>query len=170
MSGRGGWMWLVGTALAAMIAGCAALSGVDPGSATRGLTLELWLRGQENLMVLYRVEQEGTIGFGGGADARNQRITWTGPLTAEEIDRLWVLLDEHGWFTGDVKTASTGEPRHRRYRIRMRWPGGSKRYKTRGENPAVTPVETLLEQASRRRLGGFLQTLPSPSGSKEGGG
>jgi hypothetical protein len=163
-------MRFVGSALAALIAGCSVLPGADPGSATRGLSLEVWLRGEENLMVLYRVEPDGTIGFGGGADARNQRITWTGPMTAEEIDRLWALLQEHGWFSGDVKAASTGEPRERRYRIRLRWPDGSKQYKIRGENPAVTPVETLLGQASRRRLGGFLQTLPRPSGSEGSGG
>ncbi|MHC4209819.1 MAG: hypothetical protein ACYTE6_06830 [Planctomycetota bacterium] len=170
MRRRGAWVWPVGTVLAAVMAGCSVLSGADPASATRGLSLELWLRGEENLAVLYRVEPAGTIGFGGGADARNQRITWTGPLTAEEIDRLWALLQEHGWFSGDLKAASTGEPRQRQYRIRMRWPGGSKRYKFRGENPQVTPVETLLGQASRRRLGGFLETFPRPGAQKGSGG
>jgi hypothetical protein len=159
----------VGTGLAAVMAGCAALSGADPGSATRGLSLEVWLRGEENLTVLYRVEPAGTIGFGGGPDARFQRITWTGPLTAEEIDRLWALLQEHGWFSGEVKAASTGEPRERQYRIRLRWPGGSKRYRIRGENPQVTPVEALLDQASRRRLGGFLETFPRPGPQKSSG-
>ena len=67
MRRRGAWMWPVGTVLAALMAGCSVLSGADPGSATRGLSLEVWLRGEENLAVLYRVEPAGTIGFGGGA-------------------------------------------------------------------------------------------------------
>ena len=147
-------------ALAALLAGC---SASDPGSATRGLSLEVWDRGAENLAVLYRVQTDGTLSFGGGRDAINQRTSWTGPLTAEEIDQLWVLLADYGWLSGDVKAASTGEPRKRICRIRMSWPGGAKRYKIRGENPDVEPVETLLAEVSRRRLERDLETLPRPS-------
>ena len=50
-------------ALAALLAGC---SAPDAGSATRGLSLEVWDRGLENRAVLYRVETDGTISFGGG--------------------------------------------------------------------------------------------------------
>jgi hypothetical protein len=153
-----------------VLAGCSVLPVADPGSATRGLSLEVWLWGEQNLAIFYRVITDGTIGFGGGADARSQRVTWSGPMTAEEIDRLWALLREHGWFSGDVKAASTGEPEQRWYRIRLRWPGGSKRYKIRGENPQVAPVEALLAQASRRRLEGDLERLPKPSGGGGNGG
>jgi hypothetical protein len=154
-------------ALAALLAGC---SAPDPGSATRGLSLEVWDRGVENRAVLYRVETDGTISFGGGQDAIRQNISWTGPLTAGEIDQLWVVLEDHGWFSGDVRAASTGEPRRRQCWIRLRWPGGRKRFRFRGENPDVDPVEALLAEASRRRLGGDLETLPRSSGSSGSGG
>jgi hypothetical protein len=148
-------------ALAVLLAGC---SAPDPGSVTRGLSLEVWDRGLENRAVLYRVETDGTISFGGGRDAINQRISWTGPLTADEVDQLWVLLEDHGWLSGEVRAASTGEPRRRQCRIQLRWPGGRKRFRFRGENPDVEPVEALLAEASRRRLQGDLETLPRPSG------
>jgi hypothetical protein len=147
-------------ALAAVTAGC----GTDPASTTRGLSLEVWLRGEQNLAILYRVETDGTIGFGGGVDGRSRRVTWSGPLTDEEIDRLWALLRANGWFSGNVKAASTGEPRQREYRIRLRWPEGNRRYKIRGANPRVAPVEALLNEASRRRLGTELERLPRPGG------
>jgi hypothetical protein len=149
-------------ALAVLLAGC---SGPDAGSATRGLSLEVWDRGLENRAVLYRVEIDGTLSFGGGMDAIHQRTSWTGSLTAEEIDRLWVVLEDHGWFSGDVRAASTGEPRRRQCRIRLWWPGGRRQYRIRGENPDVEPVEALLAEASRRRLGPDLEALPPPSGA-----
>ncbi|MHC4613644.1 MAG: hypothetical protein ACYTAU_08730 [Planctomycetota bacterium] len=155
------WVRPVVAALAVVLAGC---SAADPGSATRGLSLEVWDRGLENRAVLYRVETDGTISFGGGRDAIQQSVSWTGPLTAEEIDQLWVLLEDHGWFSGEVRAASTGEPRRRQCWIRLRWPGGKKRIRFRGENPDVDPVEALLAEASRRRLQGDLKTLPQPSG------
>jgi hypothetical protein len=132
--------------------------------------MEVWLRGQENFMVLYRVDTDGTIAFGGGADARNRNVTWTGTLTGDEIDRLWALLEQHGWLSGDVKAASTGKPKDIEARIKVWWPGGSKHYRLRGENPQVTPVAEVLGEASRRRLGGDLQTLPRPSRESPGGG
>jgi hypothetical protein len=147
-------------ALAAVLSGC---QGTDPGTVTRGLSLELWDRGLENRAVLYQVETDGRISFGGGRDAIHKRVSWTGQLTDDEIDQLWVLLEDHGWFSGEMKAASTGEPRRRQCWIRMRWPGGSKRYRFRGQNPEVDPVEALLAEASRRRLHGDLETLPRPS-------
>ena len=99
MRRRGPRMRSVIAALAALLAGC---SASDPGSATRGLSLEMWMQGGENRAAFYRLETDGTLGFGGGADALSHNITWTGPLTAGEIERLWVLLDEHGWLTGGL--------------------------------------------------------------------
>jgi hypothetical protein len=157
--GAGSWPSLV--LVAAVLAGCVGRPGLDPGSRTQGVELDLWLRGEENLAIYYEVAQEGTIGFGGGADGRQRRISWTGPLTDDEIERLRELLQRDGWYTGDV--VATGEPRKREVRIHLCWPGGGKRYKLRGESPDIAPVLDLLEEASRRRLEGTLRELPQPS-------
>ena len=85
-------------------------------------------------------------------------MSWSGPLTADEIERLNTLLQQHGWFAGNL--TGTGEPRRRQLRIGLWWPGGSQRFRLRGETPDVAPVMELLEAAARRRFEGILQTLP----------
>ena len=155
--------------LLSWLGGCSSLSGADPHSVTRGLSLDMYAWGEGNFAVFYRVGTDGSLGFGGGVDARVQNVSWTGALTAEEIDRLWVLLEEHGWFSGAVKAATTGDPKRRQYRLRVRWPDGQKKYRVKGENPGVAPVEELLGAAARRRMDGFLETLPQPSRISESG-
>jgi hypothetical protein len=152
------------------LGGCRSLIGADPNTVTRGLSLEMYAWGAGNYAVFYVVGTDGTIGFGGGLDARVQNVSWTGTLTADEIDRLWVLLEEHGWFSGDVKAATTGDPKERQYRIQVQWPGGQRKYRIKGENPDVAPVAELLDAAARRRMDSFMETLPKPSGASGGGG
>ena len=108
--------------------------------------------------MLYRVSADGTIGYGGGADARNRTITWTGQMTPGEIDELRALLQQHGWFRGAPR--STGEPKERVSRIKLSHAGRSHSYKVRGRSPDVTPVEKLLDRVARRRLERFLESLP----------
>jgi hypothetical protein len=158
--------------LAAVLAwsgGCSSPPGADPDSVTRGLSLEMYAWGEGNFAVFYRVGTNGTLGFGGGVDARVRNVSWTGPLTTDEIDRLWVLLQEHGWFSGAVNDATEGDPKERQYRIKVRWPEGGKRYRIKGPNPEVAPVEMLLDTAARRRIDRFLETLPEPSRISGGG-
>ncbi len=152
------FLWI---ATAAALTGCAA--GGSPDSPTGGIALEMIVRGEANLAALYRVDRDGSISFGGGVDARNDRVTWTGSMTAAEIDELRRLLEEYGWF--ERVPVSTGEPPQRRYRIWLRWPGGRKRYKVRGSSPDITPIHDHLERVARRRLGGdpVIQALPRPS-------
>ena len=155
--------------LLSWLGACSSLPGADPHSVTRGLSLEMYAWGEGNFAVYYRVGTDGSLGFGGGVDARVQNVSWTGVVTAEEIDRLWVLLEEHGWFSGDVKAATTGDPKRRQYRLQVRWPDGQKKYRIKGENPGVAPVEAMLNAAARRRMDGFLDTLPEPSRTSESG-
>lgn len=133
---------------------------VEGRSATGGLKLELLVHGEANLAVLYRVSRDGTIGYGGGADARNRTITWTGQMTPGEIDELHALLQQHGWFDGAPR--STGEPQERVSRIKLRHAGRSYSYKVRGISPDVTPIEQLLDRVARRRFERFLESLPKP--------
>ncbi len=132
--------------------------GVGGRSPTGGIKLELLVQGEANLAVLYRVSEDGTIGYGGGADARNRTITWTGQMTPGEIDELRALLQQHGWFRGAPR--STGEPQERVSRIKLSHAGRSHSYKVRGSSPEVTPIEQLLDRVARRRFERFLESLP----------
>ncbi len=122
-----------------------------------GFWLELWILGEENYAVLYRVNGAHALGFGGGAVAFNRELSWTGTLQDEEYDRLQELLGQHGWFDGTI--ASTGEARRRVARIRLQWTGGSRRMKVTGASPDVEPVRQLLDHAARRRFQRDLEEL-----------
>ncbi len=154
-SGQEGWGAWGGRGAAGGPGGTEAVGGRSP---TGGLKLELLVHGEANLAVLYRVSEDGMIGYGGGADARNRTITWTGQMTAGEIDELRALLHQHGWFGGAPR--STGEPKERVSRIKLSHAGRSHSYKVRGRSPDVTPIEQLLDRVARRRFERFLESLP----------
>jgi hypothetical protein len=150
------------------LAGCAGAPPRldDPSVRFRdGFYLELWVLGEENLAVLYRVNGAREIGFGGGVAARNRKLTWTGSVPPETLQELRRLLEEHAWFAGEV--ASVAEPKKRLNRIELRWEGGRRRMTVRGASPGVEPVRDFLDQASRARLKPAEQELvPAPSGER----
>ncbi len=157
--------WLAGFAgPAVMAAAQVACRGEAPGPDPHaiyyagGLYLEVMTVGEENLAVLYRVNGRRQIGFGGGMDAIEGRLSWVGELSAEEMERLTPLLAEHGWYSGKVGT--TGEPKKRLTRVDLRWREGHRRFKVRGRSDDVEPIESLLAEASRRRLDRELEMLP----------
>ncbi len=123
-----------------------------------GFYMEYWLLGEDNLALIYRVNGLRALGFGGGADARNRNLNWAGKLTSGQYDRLQELLEQDGWYAGNV--TSTGEPRQRITRVQLRWGGKSRRYKLRGECAAAGPVRALLDDAARRRFEPELERLP----------
>ena len=141
--------------------GCAGGSRVDPQSPTGGLSLKMLVLTQDNAAAMYRVEPDGTIHFGGGLDARQEKTTWSGPMTAQEIQHLRDLIAQHGWY--DAGPASTGRPPGRSYRIQLRWPQGRRTFRIIGRSLDVTPIERLLAHAAGRRHDAFLDTLPKPS-------
>ncbi len=141
--------------------GCAGGSRVDPQSPTGGLSLKMLVLTQDNAAAMYRVEPDGTIHFGGGLDARQEKTTWSGPMTAEEIQQLRDLIAQHGWY--DAGPASTDRPPGRSYRIQLRWPHGRRTFRVIGRSLDVTPIEQLLAQAAGRRHEAFLDTLPKAS-------
>ncbi len=144
----------------AMAAGCAGKSpSLRPDVVIAdGFYLELWILGQESYATLYRVNGSRKLGFGGGSDAFNRRISWVGTLTVEQYDELQDLLEQHGWFAGTVST--TGDPPERVTRVRLRWPNGSRQFKVKGDSQDIEPVRQMLSDAARQRLRRDLEQLP----------
>ena len=145
----------------AIVAGCAGKSpGLDRPEVVfaEGFYLELWILGQDRYATLYRVNGARRLGFGGGPDAFNRRINWVGTLTDQQYTELQDLLERHGWFAGTVN--SPGEPPERITRVRLRWPGGSRRFKVIGDSADIEPVRELLDGVARRRLQRDLDRLP----------
>ncbi len=162
MTSRRATVAVIGAAVVcAIVAGCV---GKSPGLerpevvVAEGFYLELWILGQERYATLYRVNGARRLGFGGGPDAFNRRISWVGTLTDEQYAELQDLLDRHGWFAGTV--SSPGEPAERITRVRLQWPGGSRRLKVIGDSADIEPVRELLDGAARQRLRRDLDRLP----------
>ncbi len=141
--------------------GCSGGSRVDPQSPTGGLSLKMLVLTQDNAAAMYRVGPDGTIHFGGGLDARQGKTTWSGPMTAEELQQLRDLIAQHGWY--DAGPASTDRPPGRSYRIQLCWPQGRRTFRVVGRSLDVTPIERLLAHAAGRRHEAFLDTLPKAS-------
>ncbi|UCD75747.1 MAG: hypothetical protein JSV91_02295 [Phycisphaerales bacterium] len=161
-----GGLKLGGFAILALLvaAGCATTRSSSDGaeSATGGLRLSIRAERGTGSHALYRVEPDGTIGYGGGFDAWEGRTTWTDAMSAEEIEELKSLIDEYGWFEREPR--STGEPADYLYRIDLADLQGRRRYEVTGESPDVMPVLELLDRIARRRFDEFLETLPRPDG------
>ncbi|MCH8153460.1 MAG: hypothetical protein IH830_13935 [Planctomycetes bacterium] len=149
---------------ASMFPGCARSGAAESLWGTGGIALEMLVRGEGHLAALYRVQPDGTIGFGGGTDARNRRVTWTGQMTAQEIEQLRSLLQQHGWFHAVPSSTSSAADAKRSYRIKLSWPQGRWRRHITGISPHITPLHDLLEQIARRRLeeDDAIKALPQP--------
>ncbi len=147
--------------IAAMTAGCAGKAPVRDRPQVvfaEGFHLEMWTLGPDRYATLYRVNGARRLGFGGGVDALNRRISWVGTLTDEQYAELQGLLERHGWFAGTVSTR--GEPAERVTRVQLRWPGGSRRFKLEGDGADVQPVRDLLDGVAKQRLSRDLDRLP----------
>ena len=155
---------LIAVLAGALPAGCASTGGSKGQDITGGLTLEVYVEAGGGSYARYRVEPDGTLSFGGGQDAIDRRFTWSGPMTAEEIDRLTALIDEHRWLEADP--SSTGEPADRKIDIKLRKGPNRRSFAVIGESEAVAPVLELLEAAARRRHEEFLRRLPQPGEQK----
>lgn len=113
---------------------------------------------------LYRVWPDGTIEYGGGGDAQDDKTTWTDRLTAAEADELTTAIAEQQWV--DREPTSSGEPADHIFTIDLSGPGGRRKYRVTGDNPRITPVLDLLDRIARRRFDEFLDEFPEPSGGR----
>ena len=154
---------LVCIAIIALVAntGCSSTSAVKANSPTGGLSLKMSITGKDNLAALYRVDQDGSIHFGGGQDAQINKTSGTGQLTKQDVEQLRALLTEHGWFTAEP--ASSSVDADRKYRIDLRWPVGNRNFKVTGKGSMIAPIEDLLVKFANRRHDLFLESLPKAS-------
>lgn len=142
----------------ALSLGCSSASVARADSPTGGISLEMLITGKDNLAALYRVEQDGSIHFGGGQDAQFNRTSWTGQLTRQEIEQLRASLHEHGWFTAEPTSSSIDADR--KYHIELRWPGGHRNFKVTGKGSKIAAIEDILVKIANRRHDVFLESLP----------
>ncbi|MCH6552304.1 MAG: hypothetical protein IH804_09880 [Planctomycetes bacterium] len=123
----GAWLGLL------LLGGCEILGATRAALPMGGVALEMLVESGDSSVALYRVEPSGTIGFGGGFDARLNKTTWTGRMRPEEIDELLALLDTDGWFEADP--ASISAPPDHTYRITLSGPKGRRRFEVEVHAP-----------------------------------
>jgi hypothetical protein len=141
------------------LAGCAAAPQAGEADSL-DFELELFLDRGGGAMELYRVERGRSISFGGGLDARDGRVSWTGDLAAADVDAIRAVLEEHGYYA--TRPATTGEAHERRATLTIRSARGDHRHRVRGTAPAVESLRDVLEPIARRRHERALHALPRP--------
>jgi len=148
-------------AIALTVAGGCAAPAPPAVDATGGVTLHLRMFDTEGgAAALYDVARDGTLGFGGGIDARIDAIAWTGAMSAEEIADLRAALEAQQWF--DPPPKGDGNPETLSYQVDLRGPSGRARFRATGRCPPVEAVLAVLDRIARKRFDPYLQTLPQP--------
>lgn len=153
----------IGAMVVLAIQGCASDQHTDAKAASGAFSgdLTLFSRDGTDAEEYFKVSQDGTIGFGGGMNARLEKISWTGPMTPEELKSLGELIASHDWCKRDW--VSTRVPEKALYRISLQTDECHRTIRLKGEHPDVNPVRDLLRKAALRRLQPDLDRLPQPS-------
>jgi hypothetical protein len=154
------------------LAGCVANErGPDSpklGTVISDVSLTLDLRDASGAEEFYTVNRDGAFGFGGGMDARFERVTWNTELTAEEMQTLRDLIVSNGWFSNSLH--STKQPKEARYSIEAKSSDGSVHKRIEGENDRVEPVRLWLRDVANRRLQIDLERQPRASVERQPAG
>ena len=136
------------------------LRGVDA-SRTNGWTIQLQRISGDGSSVWYELLEDGTLRYAGGLAALQQQPSWSGEMTDEEIADVMQLLERLDWM--DEAPVSSDEPADLHRRIILSGPPGRRRFTLRGADAEAAELESILEQAARRRNDPFLERLPKAS-------
>ena len=156
---------LLVSTIAAASGGCAASPRARRPDVTSGRRIEMFVSSPERRFERYRVGVDGILHWAGGANAQSAKFTWSGPLTAEEIEGLFGAIERDGWFDHDPP--STNEPPDTIYNVQIRGPEGRESFIVTGETEGLLEVHQILATASRRRLDVYLEALPQPGEQRQ---
>jgi|RhiMethySRZTD1v2_1073278.scaffolds.fasta_scaffold01393_20 hypothetical protein len=126
-----------------------------------GLSLTLDLRDASGAEEYYTVDRDGLLGFGGGLDARFERVSYEAMLTADDMQALQRLIDEQELL--DSPLTSSNQPKDVRYSVKIRTREDSINKNLKGENARLEAMRAQLKQFANRRLTPELERQPRPS-------
>jgi hypothetical protein len=162
--------WLLVGLVGVILAGCAGgLKAGAPDSPTGGIAIEIFRTDERSSHALYVVDPDGTISFGGGFDAQQERTTWSAPMTAEQIVSLQAILSEQLWQQAPVRSEEASDPGSVECRILFAAPAISWRATVPADNPRVSPVVEFLRELSLARHEEVLRSLPQANQPQSGG-
>ena len=161
-------------ALACLIVSMLALSCQEPDRAPEapravedvyGLSLTLDLRDASGAEEYYTVDRDGLLGFGGGLDARFERVSYEAMLTADDMQALQQLIDDQGLLNSPL--TSSNLPKDVRYSVKIRTREDSLTKNLKGENAKLEALRAQLKQFANRRLTPELERQPRPSAATQ---
>jgi hypothetical protein len=141
------------------LTGCVVPKSSDRPDLTGGRTLEVFVAREAGAYELYQVDKWGSLQFGGGMDAYAGSTTWSGPLTADEIEEIFAIVDANRWNVPNSVPKGRDLPL---YRINYRGPERRKGFRLMitGDNAGTGRMHALLAAAAARRNEAFLDSLP----------
>ncbi len=126
-----------------------------------GLSLTLDMRDASGAEEYYTVDRDGLLGFGGGLDARFERVSYEAMLSADDMQALQLLIDEQGLLSSTL--TSSNQPKDVRYSVKVRTREDSLNKNLKGENARLEALRAQLKQFANRRLMPELERQPKPS-------
>lgn len=149
------------TLLAAIVSGCASKpKGPD---VTGGM--ELWLlRREGNSVAQYTLERDGTFMFAGGADARDERTSWTTTLSAEQVEPLVTAIEQTGWLEREPE--GDRSDRSIVWEVHVSDSEHKRKFKAYGNRPEAQALYERLDAIARTRFDDYLETFPRPGPQK----
>lgn len=129
------------------------------------LSITLDLRDAGGAEEYYVVERDGVLGFGGGMNARFQRIVTTIQLEPEDMQQLRDVIERERLLSQPLE--STHQPKDARYRIDVHMDRQSVNKSIKGTNPRIEELRSVLKEFANRRLGEDLDRQPRPSAATQ---
>jgi len=155
----------MGALVLALVAGPIACTPAPVGAGgpdrTDGMAVRMLVERSAGSAAYYVLRTDGTLGWGGGTDALERRVTWTGELTDEELEAVRRVLNTTDWF--DRPPVGDGEPPDLRQDVAVWAAGAHVRSRIEGDDERVAALREILESAAFRRNEEFLRRLPEPS-------
>ncbi len=129
------------------------------------LSLTLDLRDSTGAQEYYTVDQDGVFGFGGGMNARFERIAYTTQLTDADMQLLRQCIESQRLLDGSL--ASSNEPKDVYYRFKLKFGDDHVHKNLKGANERLEALRVVLRDFANRRLEPELDRQPKPSAATQ---
>lgn len=132
------------------------------------LSLSLDLRDASGAQEYYTVDRDGQFGFGGGLNARFQRVTYTAQLSDDDMRRLRETIESQRLLDGSL--TSSNQPKSVYFRIKLKFGDDDLRKNLKGDNDRMQALRVVLRDFATRRLEPELDRQPKASATTRPGG
>lgn len=121
-----------------------------------GVALEFWWVEAAGLRYEFFQVNDGTLGYGGGADGLSRTPTWWVDLSPQQCADLAAQCNALSWFASPPEAVDSGT------RVELTVQDGSNcgGWKVATNQPEVVRLKSWLDAVARTRFDGAIQKLP----------